>query len=78
MRRTHHLPDERVHFTWNAGNEPVLIVDSGDTVVGWTADVHTRRPGRAQGAVLTAIYAPLRTLGALRRPNVRLRRAPGA
>jgi acetamidase/formamidase len=30
---THHLPDERVHFTWDAGHEPVLEIDSGDTVV---------------------------------------------
>ncbi|HEY4830184.1 MAG TPA: acetamidase/formamidase family protein [Solirubrobacteraceae bacterium] len=39
MPRTHHLPDAQVHFTWDAGNEPVLTVDSGDTVVVWTRDV---------------------------------------
>jgi acetamidase/formamidase len=39
MPRTHHLPDERVHFTWDTGNEPVLRIDSGDTVVVWTRDV---------------------------------------
>jgi acetamidase/formamidase len=39
MPRTHHLPDEHVHFTWDAGNEPVLGIDSGDTVVVWTRDV---------------------------------------
>ena len=39
MSRTHHLPDERVHFTWDARNEPVLEIDSGDTVVVWTRDV---------------------------------------
>jgi acetamidase/formamidase len=39
MSRTHHLPDEQVHFTWDAGNEPVLGIDSGDTVVVWTRDV---------------------------------------
>ena len=39
MPRTHHLPDEKVHFTWDAGNEPVLVIDSGDTVVVWTRDV---------------------------------------
>jgi acetamidase/formamidase len=33
------LPDEQVHFTWDAGNEPVLEIDSGDTVVVWTRDV---------------------------------------
>src|SRR5215469_2658833 len=37
--RTHHLPDEKVHFTWDADNEPVLEIDSGDTVVVWTRDV---------------------------------------
>jgi acetamidase/formamidase len=39
MARTHHLPDEQVHFTWDAGNEPRVMVDSGDTVVVWTRDV---------------------------------------
>jgi acetamidase/formamidase len=39
MPRTHYLPDERVHFTWDVGNEPVLEIDSGDTVVVWTRDV---------------------------------------
>jgi acetamidase/formamidase len=40
MPRTHYLPaDERVHFTWDTGNEPVLAIDSGDTVVVWTRDV---------------------------------------
>ena len=39
MPRTHHLPDAKVHFTWDAGNEPVLAIDSGDTVVVSTRDV---------------------------------------
>jgi acetamidase/formamidase len=39
MARTHYLPDEQVHFTWHAGNEPRVVVDSGDTVVVWTRDV---------------------------------------
>jgi acetamidase/formamidase len=39
MARTHHLPDEQVHFTWDAGNKPRVVVDSGDTVVVWTRDV---------------------------------------
>jgi acetamidase/formamidase len=40
MARTHHLPDtERVHFTWDEGHEPVLEIESGDTVVVWTRDV---------------------------------------
>ena len=39
MAHTHHLPDERVHFTWDTGHEPVLEIESGDTVVVWTRDV---------------------------------------
>ena len=39
MGRTHYLPDEQVHFTWDAGNQPRVVVDSGDTVVVWTRDV---------------------------------------
>jgi acetamidase/formamidase len=37
--RTHYLPDERVHFTWDDAHEPVLEIDSGDTVVVWTREV---------------------------------------
>ena len=39
MPRTHYLPDERVHFTWDDAHEPVLEIDSGDTVVVWTREV---------------------------------------
>jgi acetamidase/formamidase len=39
MARTHYLPDEQVHFTWDAGNEPRVVIDPGDTVVVWTRDV---------------------------------------
>jgi acetamidase/formamidase len=42
MPRTHHLPDERVHFTWDVGNEPVLEIESGGTVVVWTREVSDR------------------------------------
>src|SRR3954449_4167392 len=45
MPKTHHLPDERVHFTWDVGNEPVLTIDSGDTVVVWTRDVSDNQIG---------------------------------
>jgi acetamidase/formamidase len=45
MPRTHYLPDETVHFTWDAGNEPVLGIDSGDTVVVWTRDVFDNQIG---------------------------------
>jgi acetamidase/formamidase len=37
--RTHYFPDDQVHFKWDAGNEPVLTVQSGDTVVVHTRDV---------------------------------------
>ena len=45
MPRTHYLPDERVHFTWDVGHEPVLAIDSGDTVVVWTRDVSDNQIG---------------------------------
>jgi acetamidase/formamidase len=39
MAKTHYFPSDQVHFTWDAGNRPVLTVDSGDTVVVHTRDV---------------------------------------
>ena len=39
MPRTHYLPDEQVHFTWDEANEPVLTIESGDTVIVDTRDV---------------------------------------
>ena len=39
MPATHYFPSDRVHYTWDAGNEPVLAVESGDTVVVQTRDV---------------------------------------
>jgi acetamidase/formamidase len=39
MAKTHYFPSDQVHFTWDAGNEPVLTIDSGDTVVVHTRDV---------------------------------------
>jgi acetamidase/formamidase len=53
MSRTHYLPDERVHFTWDTGNEPVLGIDSGDTVVVWTRDVSDNQigPGSDAGVI---------------------------
>jgi acetamidase/formamidase len=39
MARTHYFPADRVHYAWDAGNEPVLSVESGDTVVVQTRDV---------------------------------------
>ena len=45
MPKTHHLPDERVHFAWDVGHEPVLAIDSGETVVVWTRDVSDNQIG---------------------------------
>jgi acetamidase/formamidase len=45
MPRTHYLPDEQVHFMWDIGNEPVVVIDSGDTVVVWTRDVSDNQIG---------------------------------
>jgi acetamidase/formamidase len=39
MARTHYFPADRVHYQWDAGNEPVLEISSGDTVVVHTRDV---------------------------------------
>jgi acetamidase/formamidase len=36
---THYFPSDQVHFTWDAGNAPVMSVDSGDVVVVHTRDV---------------------------------------
>lgn len=33
MARTHEFPADRVHFMWDAGNEPVLTIASGDWVL---------------------------------------------
>jgi len=45
MARTHYLPDEQAHFKWDTQNEPVLTVDSGDTVVVWTRDISDNQIG---------------------------------
>jgi len=39
VAQTHQFPEDRVHFTWDAGNEPVLEIESGDTVVYETREV---------------------------------------
>src|SRR5919197_3415374 len=36
---THYFPADRVHYQWDAGNEPALEIASGDTVVVHTRDV---------------------------------------
>jgi acetamidase/formamidase len=39
MADTHTLSSDTVHYTWDAGNAPVLTIASGDTVVTTTRDV---------------------------------------
>jgi acetamidase/formamidase len=46
MRRTHYLPADYVHNKWDIGNEPVITIDSGDTVVFWTRG-SCPRPGHS-------------------------------
>jgi acetamidase/formamidase len=45
MARTHYFPEDRVHFTWDVGHEPVIAIDSGDTVVVETRDVSDNQIG---------------------------------
>ncbi|OMP66946.1 acetamidase/formamidase family protein [Domibacillus epiphyticus] len=39
MSKTHHFPNDIVHFAWDAKNEPVLTIQSGDTVIFETREV---------------------------------------
>ena len=39
MPAEHELPVDRVHFKWDVGNEPVLTIQSGDTVTLESRDV---------------------------------------
>ncbi len=39
MARTHYFPSDEVHFTWDEAHEPVMTIESGDTVVVHTRDV---------------------------------------
>jgi len=39
MAQTHYFPADRVHYSWDVGNEPVLALESGDTVVVQTREV---------------------------------------
>jgi acetamidase/formamidase len=48
MATTHEFPTDRVHFTWDVDNEPVLTIESGDTVVYETRDVATTRSRRTR------------------------------
>src|SRR3954462_67943 len=53
MAETHYSPSDQVHFTWDAGNAPVLTVESGDTVVVHTRDVSDDQIG--PGSTVDAI-----------------------
>jgi acetamidase/formamidase len=45
MGRTHYFPTDEVHFTWDAGNAPVVSIADGDTVVFETRDVSDNQIG---------------------------------
>lgn len=45
MATTHYLADDRVHFTWDVGHEPLLTITSGDTVVVETREVSDNQIG---------------------------------
>src|SRR4051812_33898390 len=45
MAQTHYFPTDRVHFQWDTGNEPVIEISSGDTVIVETRDVSDNQIG---------------------------------
>ena len=45
MAQTHYFPTDQVHFTWDAGLDPVLEIESGDTVIVETRDVSDNQIG---------------------------------
>ena len=56
MARTHTFPADSVHHTWDAGNAPVMTIESGDTVVLTTRDVSD---GQLSPAADASIFADL-------------------
>ena len=50
---THYFPDDRVHYTWDTGHDPVIAVDDGDTVIFHTREVadNQMRPDSDASAV---------------------------
>src|SRR4029079_14103373 len=56
MARTHTFPADSVHHTWDAGNAPVMTIESGDTVVLTTRDVSD---GQLSPAADASIFAEL-------------------
>ena len=45
MAQTHYFPNDRIHFQWDTGNDPVIEIDSGDTVIVETRDVSDNQIG---------------------------------
>jgi len=39
MAKTHYFPKDKVHYVWDTENEPVISIQSGDTVIFETRDV---------------------------------------
>jgi acetamidase/formamidase len=56
MPRTHYLSDEQVHYKWDTGNEPLIVIDSGDTVIVWTRDISDNQVGRDSDASALAAF----------------------
>ena len=54
MASTHYCPTDRVHYTWDTGNEPLLTVADGDTVVFETRDVSDNQIGPGSDASVIA------------------------
>jgi acetamidase/formamidase len=52
MPRTHYLSDEHVHYKSDTGNEPALMIDSGDTVAVLTQDVSDNQIGPESDGVI--------------------------
>jgi acetamidase/formamidase len=55
MPTTHYFPEDRVHYVWDTGNEPVLMIASGDTVVVNTRDVSDDQITRESDASALAL-----------------------
>jgi len=54
MARTHELPADAVHYLWDARNEPVLAIESGDTVVMSTREVSDGQVTRSSDGTIVA------------------------
>ena len=54
--KTHYLPDDDVHYKWDVGNEPTLVIEPGDTVIVWTRDISDNqvRPTRTRASSRTS------------------------